>query len=259
MTSPEKAAQKIFGERAAHYATSATHTDAEILARVVELARPFPTARCLDVATGAGHTALALAPRCAAVVATDLTREMLREARTLAGDRGIRNVFLHQADVHRLPYRSGSFDIVTSRRAPHHFSNIDAALAEMRRVLAPEGRLVLDDRSVPEDDFVDATMNELDRLHDESHVRQYRPSEWRAMLEKAGFVIDSLEPYTKHRPLTSLTEGVSPANVRRIEEILAGMSEPQRSAFRFEKVKGELHLTHWYVMIAARPPASSPR
>lgn len=240
----EQEARRIFGERAARYVTSAAHADAAILARVAELAGP--ASRALDVATGAGHTALALAPRSGLVVATDLTREMLAEARKLAA--GAANVVFQRADVHRLPYRDGAFDVVASRRAPHHFSDIRAAIAEMHRVLARGGRLVIDDRSVPEDDFADATMNRLDVLHDESHVRQYRPSEWRAMLESAGFAIEVLDPYVRHRPVSSLTDGVSAGNARRIGEILAGLSEEQRRLFRYENG----HLNHWYVMIAAR-------
>jgi hypothetical protein len=90
----------------------------------------------------------------------------------------------------------------------------------MKRVLRAGGQLVVDDRSVPEDDFVDERMNELDRLHDESHVRQYRPSEWERMLEACGFAVESVEPYIKHRPLTSLTDGVSTDNVKRIHTLL---------------------------------------
>ena len=62
MNSPEEKAKKVFGERASFYATSPAHTDTQVLARVVELARPQPDWLALDIATGSGHTALALAP-----------------------------------------------------------------------------------------------------------------------------------------------------------------------------------------------------
>lgn len=224
------------------YVKSAAHADAAVLARVVELARPAGGV-ALDVATGAGHTAIALAKEAHLVVATDLTREMLAEARKLAPP----NVVLQRADVHRLPFADGAFDVVASRRAPHHFSRIHVAIAEMTRVLQPGGRLVIDDRSVPEDDFADATMNRLDVLHDASHVRQYRPSEWRTMLESAGLRVEVVEPYTKHRPISSLTEKVEPERVREIHAILDRMTEDQRKLFRVEQD----HILHWYVTIAA--------
>jgi len=228
MKTPEQAAKEIFGERAAFYAKSAAHTDPQVLARIVELASPQADGVALDVATGTGHTAFALAPHVARVVGTDLTPQMLAEGKKLSYERGIVNARFCLADVHALPFEGGAFNVVTCRRAAHHFSDIMRALQEMKRVLRKDGRLVIDDRSVPEDDLVDACMNDLDRLHDESHVRQYRPSEWQAMLQESGFVVQSIEPYAKHRPLTSLTDGVSLENVRKIHSILDGLDAGRR-------------------------------
>jgi len=255
MNSIEEAAKRIFGERAASYTTSAAHADEQVLARIVELAGPQPHWMALDIATGTGHTALALAPHVASVIGFDLTPEMLAEAGKLRAARGVGNVTFREGDVHALPFPDASFDLVTSRRAPHHFSNIKAALREMRRVLRPGGRLLIDDRSVPEDDFVDACMNELDWYHDESHVRQYRPSEWRTMLGEAGFAIDFAGLYTKHRPLTSLTKDVRQENVRKIHTRIKALNEQQRQALNLADVNGELHINHWYVLLAATRPS----
>jgi SAM-dependent methyltransferase len=154
-------------------------------------------------------------------------------------------------DVHRLAFEDSSFQLVTCRRAAHHFSDIHLALQEIRRVLCPGGRVVIDDRSVPEDDFADSCMNLLDTYHDESHVREYRPSEWRRMLEESGFEVESVQPYTLHRPVTSLTEGVSGDNVRKIHETLGGFTPGQREIFNLVEKGGQLHLNHWYVLVAA--------
>lgn len=248
----EDLAKRVFGERAALYSTSASHADPQVLQRVVELCAPQPHWSVLDIATGTGHTALALAPHVASVIGIDLTPEMLAEAERLQAERSVTNVHFRTGDVHYLPFADATFDLVTCRRAAHHFSDIGRALREMRRVLRRDGRLVIDDRSVPEDDFVDACMNALDRLHDASHVRQYRPNEWRHMLEAQGFVIEVVEPYTKHRPLTALTQGVSSENISKIDAVLAKLDARQRSALNLLDVGGELHLNHWYVLVAAR-------
>jgi ubiquinone/menaquinone biosynthesis C-methylase UbiE len=89
MTSIEESARKIFGDRAESYTTSAAHADERVLARIVELARPQPDWTVVDIATGTGHTALAVAPYVVSVIGFDLTPEMLAEADKLRAAREI--------------------------------------------------------------------------------------------------------------------------------------------------------------------------
>jgi len=250
MKTPEQKAKRIFGERATRYTTSAAHTDPQVLARVVELAAPRGDWLVLDVATGTAHTAYALASHVRGVVGIDLTVEMLEESKRLGAARGISNVTFGLADVHNLPFPSETFHLITCRRAAHHFSQIGQALREMHRVLRVGGRLVIDDRSVPEDDFVDDCMNRLDRYHDESHVREYRPSEWQRLLEDCAFAVEAVEVYVKHRPMTAFTVDVSRENVRGIYEVLNGLTPDQKTALNLREVDGQPYLNHWYVMIA---------
>jgi len=252
MKNKEEEIRRIFGARAAFYATSASHTDPVVLSRLVALAAPEPHWTALDIATGTGHTALAIAEHVRAVAAADLTFEMLMQAERLRASRGISNVSFQLADVHALPFRTETFDLVTCRRSAHHFSMIGHALSEMRRVLAYGGRVVIDDRSIPEDDFVDATMNRLDTYHDSSHVREYRPSEWRALLEGHGFTVEALDLYVRHRPLTALTQDASPESVAAIHSLVASLTKAEREALDLRDVNGEPHSNHWFIMFAAR-------
>lgn len=243
-----KLTRTIFGQRAAFYTTSASHKDEVVLNRLVQLAQTQPRDRMLDVATGTGHTAFAFAPHVREVIATDVTREMIAEGEKLKASLGIRNVNFSMADVHELPFKRDSFKIVTCRRAAHHFTEIDKALFEMVRVLKSGGRLIIDDRSVPEDDFADMMLNRLDVLHDRSHVREYRPGEWWRMLQDAGCKVESVELYTKHRPLSAFTNGVEPENVAEIERMVASLNEAQRRALNVAETSGEVYLDHWFVM-----------
>ena len=110
-----------FGATAEKYVRSTDHSQGESLDRLVALVDPRPEWRALDIATGGGHTALALAPRVREVVATDLTAEMLAAAERFIRGQGAANVTFREADAMALPFGDAEFDLVTCRIAPHHF------------------------------------------------------------------------------------------------------------------------------------------
>ena len=174
-----------FGAAAAAYSSSLTHRDPDALRRVVELACPKPEHVVLDVATGAGHTALALAPHVREVIAYDMTEQMLAETRRGALARGLTNVRTSQGIAESLPFPDRSFDIVTVRQAPHHYADVRKAIREMARVVKRGGRVVIVDSVSLEDDLLDRQWNHIEKLRDPSHVRNYRPSEWRAFVREA--------------------------------------------------------------------------
>lgn len=182
-----------FGPNAAKYTTSEGHADAGALARLVAHVAPRPTAHVLDVGAGAGHTALAFAARVARVVALDVTPQMLEEVQRNAALRGLDNVSVQQGVAEALPFEPGSFDVVTCRLTTHHFADLPRAVGEMARVLRPGGHLVIVDTMAPEDDELDRQINEIEWLRDPSHIRNYRPSEWRALVEGAGLRVTDLD------------------------------------------------------------------
>ena len=142
--------QKKFGEAAADYAASSVHAKGESLARLVALVEPKPSWRLLDVATGAGHTALAFAPHVAKVTASDITDEMLAETKKLAAERQLSNVKTARAKAEDLPFPDMSFDLVTCRLAAHHFEDPASFVAESFRVLMPGGTFALVDIISPD-------------------------------------------------------------------------------------------------------------
>jgi ubiquinone/menaquinone biosynthesis C-methylase UbiE len=185
--------QSQFGAAAAAYGSSLVHSDSNALQRVVELASPKPDDVALDIATGAGHTALALAPRVASVMAYDLTREMLLETRRNAGARGLTNVLTKKGPAEKLPFSDSTFDIVTVRQAPHHFADVRSAIREMARVAKPGARIVIVDSTSPEDPVLASQWDHIEKLRDPSHVRNYAPSQWHAMVADAGLRVFSEE------------------------------------------------------------------
>ncbi len=174
-----------FGAHAQEYVTGPTHRDGLSLARLVALVGASPEWRVLDIATGAGHTAFALAPLVSRVWATDITPEMLSATRQGARERGLANLSLNYADAERLPFASAFFDLVTCRIAAHHFGDVPAFLAESARVLRPGGKLALVDNVVPSGPVGDY-VNAFELLRDPGHGRCWRLDEWQIAFARAA-------------------------------------------------------------------------
>ncbi|MEX2425355.1 MAG: class I SAM-dependent methyltransferase [Thermomicrobiaceae bacterium] len=197
--------RKQFGGTSAAYAVSATHRSGNDLDRLVELAECHKDVEALDIATGAGHTARAIAQKVRHVVVSDLTPEMLDTAKAEMQATGIHNVSFRLADAEDLPFQSDSFDLVTCRIAPHHFSDCEQFAREVSRVLRPGGLFLLIDSTVPEEDELDRQVNELDWRRDHSHVRSFKRTEWLDMLTEAEFEIEAAEDFPKRHDFADWT------------------------------------------------------
>ena len=111
----------------------------------ISVARPKRGERVLDIATGSGDLAVALARKTfpgGEVWISDINRRMLERGRDRLLDRGLQLPAV-QCDAERLPFPSGHFDCVTVGFGLRNMTHKEAALAEMARVLKPGGRLVV--------------------------------------------------------------------------------------------------------------------
>ena len=176
-----------FGATAEAYLASAVHAEGTDLKRLAELAGELDHPQALDLGCGAGHAAFALAQAGARVTAYDLSVEMLGVVGTEAVRRGLNGLDTRQGPAERLPFADLSFDIVATRYSAHHWADVPAALGEAERVLKPGGVLVVIDVAAPESPLLDTLLQTVEILRDPSHVRDYRLSEWTAMLLAAGF------------------------------------------------------------------------
>jgi SAM-dependent methyltransferase len=163
--------------RAEAYRNAPEQREGADLDLIVEWADGLETA--LDVATGGGHVARRLREAGLEVVSSDPAPGMRPDVICRAED---------------LPFADGSFDLVVTRIAPHHFDDVSAAVAEMARVAR---RLVVVEDTL----YVSEQVEEAEKLRDPTHVRSYTEGEWRGMLEAAGLAVEEVREVEKRHPL----------------------------------------------------------
>jgi ubiquinone/menaquinone biosynthesis C-methylase UbiE len=121
-----------------------TRTEADAWKAVLGRTLPPPPARILEVGAGTGVMSLLMAELGYELIATDLSRAMLQEARRKASQRAL-SITFEIADAEVLPFRDGDFDAVFGRHILWTLPYPDRALREWHRVLRSGGRLVLVD------------------------------------------------------------------------------------------------------------------
>jgi ubiquinone/menaquinone biosynthesis C-methylase UbiE len=243
-----------FAPVAANYTRSTFHASSERLQEVLDLARPKLGDLALDVATGTGNTAFALAPYVRRVIGLDLTTEMLDQARRLTAERGVKNADWVLGDVAALPFPDDTFDLYTVRAAPHHFKDIDAFMREAFRVLKPGRDAAFIDCSPPA--AARDVLHEVEIRRDPSHVKALTLEEWTGHFERAGFEIEgaALRELDWDYDEWMGNMAVDPS----LAEELAGVIEAARgealAELHPERREGRLRHAYWHCLIRAHKP-----
>ena len=133
--------------------------------------------RILDVGCGTGANLLMLS-EFGEAEGVDISEDALAFCR----ERGLEKVRLGAGE--KLPYEDGTFDLVTALDVVEHMDDDLAGLREMRRVLRPDGRVLL---FVPTFMFLWGLQDDVS-----NHRRRYRLPELRRVLEEAGFEIERM-------------------------------------------------------------------
>jgi len=158
----------------------AEHQDARA-ERLAERVRGFVEMRgderVLDVGTGAGALAFALAPLVREVVGLDPVPELLELARA----RALPNTDFVEGDGTALPFPDDAFDLAGTHRTLHHVAQPERIVAELARVTRPGGRVLVVDQLAPDDATVAATLHEFETARDSSHTRLLTDGELREL------------------------------------------------------------------------------
>jgi ubiquinone/menaquinone biosynthesis C-methylase UbiE len=245
-----------FTRQAKQFASSPAITAAELTARFVDAVDAGPDTTILDVACGPGIVTAAMAAKAGAVVAFDLTPEMLRQAHDRCAKAGRTNVTFQQGDATALPFAANSFDGVVTRLSVHHFNTPRSVLNEMFRVLKPGQKFVLADVTSSEDPAESELHNAIEVLRDPSHVRMLPATELTAMITDAGFVIETQSSWDQARAFDEWAAIVDdPQRVAPLRTIVHRLAHAgEHAGFGLSLVDGAVVFFHRWHLVTARKP-----
>jgi len=243
-----------FAAVAGNYSRSTFHTSADRLQEVLDLVRPLRGDLALDVATGTGNTAFALAPFVRRVVGLDLTREMLDEARRVAAAKGIENADWVIGDASALPFPDETFDIYVVRAAPHHFPRFEEFVQEAFRVLRPGRDAAFVDCAPPTP--ARDVLHEVEKRRDPSHTRSLTVEEWTKRLEAAGFEVEMATARELDWDFEEWMRNmaVPPEVAVELAAVIESAEGEAHDQLHPERRDGKLRHAYWHCLIRAHKP-----
>ena len=212
--------------------------------------------RVLDLGCGPGIVSRALAPDAGLVVALDLTREMLLQARTRCDETGISNVGCVTGDGELLPFAAETFDAAVTRLALHHFPDPSRILHEIARVMKPGGRAIIADIISSEDKEEGDLHNALEALRDPSHGRMMPRTELLEGVRRAGLRVISCMDWQRNRRLAEWVRIVdAPEREAPLREVMSALARAGVRAGIELREEGEcVSFVHrWVLVVAERP------
>lgn len=187
--------------------------------------------RALDVGTGTGALAYALATRVKEVVGVDSDAAMIERARADAPA----NVELQVADGERLPFEPFAFDLAVTARTLHHTPRPELVIAELARVTKPSGTILVADQLAPVDPLAAFELNRFEKARDASTSRLLSDGDLRALFDANNLVLRRDEIVHEPRDIERYLD-------------LAGCEGDERERLRALAPDGYEGVVGWYVL-----------
>lgn len=161
---------------------------------VVAMIAPRPGERVVEIGAGMGAAMVVAAKSGAAVIATDPTPYMRRVLRLRGALMPGRRVEIADGAAEAIPAPDASVDAVWSVNTMHHWGDVDRALAEIRRVLKPGGRVVLVDEAFEDPSHPSHAEAERRRARHSHAFTEIDPAALAEKLRALGFTSASGQP-----------------------------------------------------------------
>ena len=216
VTDQRRVVRDVFTRSTDSYADRKGKVDHVSHEAMVRLSGVKTTDTVLEAACGPAFVGLLFAKKAKRVVGVDLAQ--LEKAAKLRNDRRVNKMSLVEGDVHSLPFKENSFNIVACHKAFHHFARPGYVLQEIRQVLRSNGRLMLGDSLSSENPAKSAVHNEIENLRDPSHVKMYSLTELQALISSSGFEILRSEVFEDERDFEWWMSVINPSP-ETVEEI----------------------------------------
>ncbi|WP_439427698.1 class I SAM-dependent methyltransferase [Micromonospora sp. LA-10] len=240
-----------FDARAPNYARAAGWvTDPVSLEPVVTLLSRRPGGVALEIGAGSGAVAQAVTKSSAKVrsyvgvdISPAMTREHARHAPSVI------------SDGHHLPIAAGRIDTVICRQSFHYLQHPDAALAEVVRVLAPDGRLLIA-QIVPFDETSDqAWWSTAMKIRQPLRKHLWTAAELRSTVERCGFAVELTNELRRRTSLNEWVDRYPLESAARAALLEHFGSTPAfvRSLRAFGESDGDVEYDLRWVFITARP------
>jgi len=249
---------KHTGEVAAHFARRAAGyaqhdnwvNDAEALAPIISALQQKPDGTALEIGAGTGAVARARRPYPAnggRLIGVDVTHSMLlqhaRHAPAVVGD------------AHCLPFARGCADIIICRQSVHYFDLPDMVFAEVKRVLASDGRLLIAQIVPFEDPQDEQWWKRAVTLRQPLRRHRWTAAELSESLRGVGFTIESTQELRRRTSLKGWLEryALDPANRQELLDHFRSTPSPVRRLREFAGTGDAVEYSLRWVFITSVP------
>jgi len=238
-----------FSKQAIPFSNIPEHSDKLVFELILKTVNASKYDNVLDVACGPGLMTSAFAKSVKEVTGIDMTPAMIDRAQEIQKKNNIKNIQYDIGDSYSLPYGDDSFSLVVTRYSFHHYLYPENAMAEMKRVCKPGGRIAVIDVSPPPEKQV--YYDEVETIRDPSHTKALTPDEFLEIAHSAALKNIKTEFYKLERELEDQIACSFPkeGGADKMREIFSKDLDLNQTGFEPKKIGDEIFIYYPNIII----------